>query len=187
MKKIIKILLTMFVLIYTTNMHNNFVIAESLTAENDTEEVSLFQNETPSFLYVNIEKGSSLALRRNPKKDSSVITKLHRDDYVEVIECNDSWTHVRFNGNEGYVLNRYLSDAPSPDDLGTYIIDSDGRVKVRKYPDGDKKFYVYPDDEVTVISFFYQNNEQYPSWAKIKTSDGIGYIKYEFLQKKEEE
>lgn len=179
MKKILLLLLIGLTMISTS-------YGEGLSAFNDVE-VSLDLDVSNTQQYVNIEANSSLALRRNPKKGSSVISQLTRDEQVIVLSEQDGWSYVEIGKNKGYVLSRYLSDSPAPDDLGTYTVSSNGRVKVRKYPDGDFKFYVYPGDQVRVLSFVYDDKTNEPLWARINFDNKIGYMKIKFLEEIEDD
>lgn len=181
MKKILLVSLLLIRLIIGSSL------AEGFDAFNDEEvslDIGMIQVQTQQ--YVNIEENTTLALHRNPQKDSSIINHLIRNQKVTVISTENGWSYIQVDKNEGYVLSRYLSDDRAPENLGTYIINSNGRVKIRKYPNGDFKFYLNPGVEVVILSYIYDEKTNEPTWARIKNESGIGYIKIQFLKEKEE-
>ena len=50
----------------------------------------------------------TVRMREEPTTKSSIILNLDKDDEVDVIEENDGWYKVEFNGETGYVSADYL-------------------------------------------------------------------------------
>ncbi len=60
-------------------------------------------------------QSDSLALRQQPDGSAAVVKWLPRGALVTVLAEQGSWSHVRYDGQEGYCATQYLSDsAPGP-------------------------------------------------------------------------
>ena len=52
---------------------------------------------------------SSLNMREEASANARIICKIQQNANVEVIEMNDDWTKIYYNGQNGYVSTKYLS------------------------------------------------------------------------------
>ncbi|MEZ7794877.1 SH3 domain-containing protein, partial [Niallia circulans] len=60
--------------------------------------------------YVNVEKKSSLNVRKEASTNSSILTKLSRGTEVKVLSSANGWDKVTVSGKTGYVSSSYLSE-----------------------------------------------------------------------------
>ena len=61
-----------------------------------------------SFAATGTVTAETVRMREEPTTKSSIILNLDRNDEVDVIEENDGWYKVEFNGETGYVSSAYL-------------------------------------------------------------------------------
>jgi uncharacterized protein YgiM (DUF1202 family) len=59
---------------------------------------------------VYIWTNDSVNLREEPNTDCTVITVLSTGTQLELLEEEDGWAHVSYNGQEGYVSMDYITD-----------------------------------------------------------------------------
>ena len=141
-------------------------------------DVSVPSREEPG--WVSTTSGS-LNLREAPVRDARVLIQMPRLAQVTLLERGSEWSHVRYQGIEGFAMTRYLTagdppraDAqpvepkpPQPDTEGEEPIVSSGGVKLDitlEIPDG---------------ALFAQNatGETLRLWAMCeKTGDAIGSV-----------
>ena len=78
--------------------------------------------------------GGRLNMRKSPEEKAKIVTKIKNGSQVEVIEkTEDGWYHIRFDGKEGYVKERFVklvSDA-----VGKEIYSNGGTLYLREKPD----------------------------------------------------
>ena len=58
--------------------------------------------------YIN---ANSVNFREQPDASGEIISTLSRNNKLEIIEENNGWTKVKYNGDVGYVATRYISDS----------------------------------------------------------------------------
>lgn len=63
--------------------------------------------EAARYAEVATEKGT-LNMRSQDRDDAKIIAKLARGSIVQVISDDEVWTRVRYGGQEGYVMNKFL-------------------------------------------------------------------------------
>lgn len=63
-------------------------------------------DETKTIYYCNVD---SVNVRRKASTTSDAITSVSLNDVVEVIDIEGDWYKVKVEGNEGYILSKYLS------------------------------------------------------------------------------
>ncbi len=74
------------------------------------EEVTPTPEPTPQTNKTAYIKGEQVNFREKAKNDSEVIQTLKQNTKVEIIEKGEEWSKVKYNGKEGYVATRLLSD-----------------------------------------------------------------------------
>lgn len=129
----------------------------------------------PTVMYVHVREGTFLNGRREPNKQSPVLVRLWRGDTVEVVAAKNDW--VQITGGEAGTAWCYaacLRSYPLDTDPILYTVASNGRVRVRKEPDGKTVRYVNNGDAV-MVQFVIDG------WAYIES----GYIMTEFLERRE--
>ena len=122
-------------------------------------------------MYVTVSPGSVLNARFTPSKGAEIVGRLERGDKLVVTEIKDGWATVILCGDTLYCSAKYLSDHPPTDEPTTYTVAANGRVKVRKTPDGEAVGWVYPGDTVQVLGWV-------DGWARTAQ----GYISNNYLE-----
>ncbi len=77
--------------------------------EKELEEETTNNNNVSS-QNVGYISGSSVNFRKTPSTSGEIITGLSRNAKVKIIEKDDSWTQIEYNGDTGYVSSQYISD-----------------------------------------------------------------------------
>ena len=127
-------------------------------------------------MYVHVRDGTYLNGRHDPAKDSAVEMRLYRGDAVTVLAVNGNWAKIE--GSEAgtcWCSVAYLADYPPGETAQLCTVSSDGRVRVRRSPNGETLRYVCNGDTVEVRFVI-------DSWAYI----GDGYVMTEFLERRED-
>ena len=123
-------------------------------------------------LFVHVQDGSYLNGRMKPSKDSAIEIRLFRGDAVSVITIENGWAEI-IGGEAGtaWCCVDYLADYPPDGDVRLYTVVANGRVRVRRTPDGDVVGYVQNGDTVEVRFVI-------DGWAYI----GNGYVMADYLE-----
>jgi mannosyl-glycoprotein endo-beta-N-acetylglucosaminidase len=145
--------------------------------------------------YVNVEKKSSLNVRKEASTNSSILTKLSRGTEVKVLSSANGWDKVTVSGKTGYVSSSYLSEkkiteATTNNNKATeknsgntptlvskkVNVQAGSNLNVRSTAStsGSIKGKLSAGTVVTVLS---EKN----GWSKIKTSKAEGYVSSEYL------
>ena len=127
-------------------------------------------------MYVHVRDGTYLNGRHDPAKDSAVEMRLYRGDAVTVIAVNGNWAKIE--GSEAgtcWCSIAYLADYPPGETAQLCTVSSDGRVRVRRSPNGETLRYVCDGDTVEV-------RFAVDGWAYL----GDGYVMTEFLERRED-
>ena len=124
---------------------------------------------------------SMVNAREKATTKAPVAGRMTIGDAVEVIRIvtgkdGRSWAEIdsRFESQEAFILAKYLTDEQPETVEAEMRISASGRVALRFAPNGDRKKWLKPGQEVYVHAIAGE-------WAVV---DG-GYIKSEYLQKKE--
>jgi len=128
--------------------------------------------EQPVTMYIAVSAGSWLNGRYAPNQHSSIEARFQSGDTVDVYEVDGDWARVA-GGESGTVWCdiRYLSATVPGGQPETCTIHSDGRVRVRKTPDGTLVRWLNDGDSVTVQCHI-------NGWAYI----GDGYVQEQYLE-----
>lgn len=75
-----------------------------------------------------------ITLRTGPSTDNKIISMLSSGQKVELLEGGEEWTHVRIaggqmNGQEGWVLSRFLMSRVPWENQTEYLVRENGRLK----------------------------------------------------------
>ena len=124
-------------------------------------------------MYVHVSDDSYLNGRRSPTRDSAIEMRLHAGDAVTVCGMDGGWAPIK-GGEAGtcWCSVAYLADYPPGETAPLYTVSSDGRVRVRRSPNGETLRYVRNGNTVEVRFIA-------DGWAYI----GNGYIMTEFLER----
>ncbi len=131
--------------------------------------------DSPTQLYVTVADGSWLNGRLKPDAHSRVEARFQAGDTVDVYAVSGSWAKVA-GGECGFVWCSldYLSSTPPGGTPEICTVVSDGRVRVRKTPDGKLVRWLSDGDTVTVRC-------RVNGWAYV----GDGYVDEQYLEVKE--
>ncbi|WP_250278263.1 C40 family peptidase [[Clostridium] colinum] len=64
-------------------------------------------NDKPTGKYVKITSEAGLNLREEPSTSSKVLAVIPSDTYVDLIENNNGWLKVKYNGKSGYISESF--------------------------------------------------------------------------------
>ena len=133
--------------------------------------LAMAEEAQPTPMYVTGVK-SWLNGRAKPDTDSGVEARFTLGTEVDVYEVSGQWARVA-GGETGYVWCSvdYLSSSPPDSDPQTYIVSSNGRVRLRETPDGNLVCWLEDGDTVQVQCWF-------EGWAYI----GDGYVEGKYLE-----
>lgn len=108
------------------------VSGDSVSSDSTTSSTSSSTSDTESA--AENSKGYTTAgvnMRSDADQDSDVVNTIEEGEEVTVLGTKDGWTHVRYDGDEGYVKSTYISSSrqssydSSDDDDEEYSSDSD--------------------------------------------------------------
>ncbi|MEK5054468.1 SH3 domain-containing protein [Niallia sp. FSL K6-0212] len=181
-----------------------YVATQYLTEKKGTaspekkEETKTSTSEEAAAKYVNVEKNSSLNVRKEASTHSAILTKLLRGTEVKVLSSANGWDKVTVSGKTGYVSSSYLSvtkitetttnnkgtdknEAKQPEKAPTgkqmkVNVQAGSNLNVRSTAStsGSIKGKLSAGTVVTVLS---EKN----GWSQIKTSKVAGYVSSEYL------
>ena len=173
---------------------------KSSVSTEQAKETNTSTNKETTTKYVNVDKNSSLNVRKDANTTSSIVTKLSRGTAVSVLSSANGWDKVTVSGKTGYVSNSYLSDKKITDnttnnnpgtekDSGKSTTDkattqiskkvnvqsgSNLNVRSTASTSGTIKGKLAAGTIVTVLS---EKN----GWSQIKTNNIEGYVSSEYL------
>ncbi len=173
---------------------------KSSVSTEQAKETNTSTNKETTTKYVNVDKNSSLNVRKDANTTSSIVTKLSRGTAVSVLSSANGWDKVTVSGKTGYVSNSYLSDKKITDnttnnnpgtekDSGKSTTDkattqiskkvnvqsgSNLNVRSTASTSGTIKGKLTAGTVVTVLS---EKN----GWSQIKTNNLEGYVSSEYL------
>lgn len=73
--------------------------------------------EEPAKMYVKM-KGDNVNVRSQNNTDCDILGKAKQGEVFEKIETIDDWTHIIYNGQDGYIKSEYLVDISEDEALG---------------------------------------------------------------------
>lgn len=133
---------------------------------------NILQKPTEEECVKKIITGKSVNFRVGPSMNDKVIQKLSNSTFVTVLdESNKNWTLVEYQGEEGYVSSKYLSEI---DKIKTV---TDNSVRFRKGPSTNAEI-IENLNEGTVVSVLDESNG---SWTKVNYRGEIGYVFSKYL------
>jgi cell wall-associated NlpC family hydrolase len=132
--------------------------------------------------YANGQVGTVTANTLNVRNDAStsaaVITQIHRDGQVSVLESSNGWYKVSFGNTAGWVSAKYLSVTSDADSSPVGTI-SGGVINVRTGPSTshDIIMKVVSGEKVNILG---SDN----GWCRVKFSTGLtGWVKSDYVSK----
>lgn len=124
-----------------------------------------------------VVKGGALNLRAEPSLNAKVLGQYPSGTWMSVIESEGDWSKVKVNGQEGYVMSKYLAETDGGNTL--YVRTNTGRgLNLRDQPslEGNIMGSYKPGTAVNVIS---RGN----GWYKVSISGVTGYMASQYLTK----
>lgn len=121
-------------------------------------------------MVVDVKNGERLNGRAEPKKGSEILCYFYRGDCVNVLEVKNGWAKLDEGGeaSTSWVSLDFLRD--DLDEETQMRVTANGRVKVRKNPNGKVIDYVHNGDIVDIFCSF-------EGWGRTKR----GWIDMEYL------
>ena len=135
--------------------------------------VENYASTTKKAKYVN---ASSLNVRSGPSTNYSVIGKLSSGEQIKVISTSNGWTKIKYNGQIGYVSDKYLSSsAPQSSGKKTKYVNASS-LNFRSGPSTNYSVIgkLLSGEQVEVISI---SN----GWTKIRYNGQTGYVSSKYL------
>ncbi len=129
--------------------------------------------------------GGTINIRTGPSTDYSRITLVYTGRQVTILDEENGWYHIQFDGVDGYIFGQYLKEitpTPQPSEpteptvqTGTVV---GGTINIRTGPstDYDRITLVYTGRQVTILG---EEN----GWYHIQFDNVDGYIYGQYLQK----
>ncbi len=147
--------------------------------------------------YMQVICSTYVNLRSGPGTSYDAIARLHNGDIVKLLDLSGTWSHVSYNGQEGYVSSSLLTSVetatavpsgqptvtPTPTPTATSeagraaVVNCSGSLNVRSAPStsASKVDTLKRGDNITVLS---ETN----GWAKIKYKDGVAYVNASYIR-----
>lgn len=126
-----------------------------------------------SLVYVSTGNGG-LNLRETASADARVLTTIPDAAQVELLQAGGTWSQVRYNAVEGFVMSRYLIAQ-----TGVWRVSTpSGGLNLRETPSADARVLL-SIPKGTAVTMLEQGSE----WCKIQYNDSIGYVMSQFLSK----
>ncbi|MCC0761678.1 SH3 domain-containing protein [Clostridioides sp. ES-S-0006-03] len=127
--------------------------------------------------------GNAVNFRKGPGTNNASIGKFYKGDKVEYIGKDGSWVKVKYNGNTGYVHEKYLSI----NSLGNSNESNDVSVKSTKVVTAKGlNFRTGPSTGSSKISTLGYGTEvgyisESNGWSKISSNGRVGYVSSKYL------
>ncbi|MCC0680127.1 MULTISPECIES: C40 family peptidase [unclassified Clostridioides] len=127
--------------------------------------------------------GNAVNFRKGPGTNNASIGKFYKGDKVEYIGKDGSWVKVKYNGNTGYVHEKYLSI----NSLGNSNESNDASVKSTKVVTAKGlNFRTGPSTGSSKISTLGYGTEvgyisESNGWSKISSNGRVGYVSSKYL------
>lgn len=123
--------------------------------------------------------GGGLNLRQSAGTDALVLTSIPDGATIVLLSRDSSWSKVRYQGMEGYVMNKYLAldDGSTDDEKTAWIVaDITGGVNLRFMPDTSGKVLAVlnPGTQITVTL----SGE---NWSVVRYDDQTGYVMSKYI------
>lgn len=123
--------------------------------------------------------GGGLNLRQSAGTDALVLTSIPDGATIVLLSRESSWSKVRYQGMEGYVMNKYLAldDGSTDDEKTAWIVaDITGGVNLRFMPDTSGKVLAVlnPGTQITVTL----SGE---NWSVVRYDDQTGYVMSKYI------
>ncbi len=122
-----------------------------------------------------VVKGGALNMRKAPSLTAEVIKQYPTGTWMTVIETEGEWSKVKVNGQEGYVMSKYLSD--TADSTTLYVRTNTGvGLNLRDQPslEGNIITSYKPGTAVTLVL---RGND----WYKVSVDGTTGYMASRYL------
>lgn len=131
--------------------------------------------------YATVIGGGALNMRSEPSTGGKVLVQIPEGAQVAVLATSGSWTHVRYNGQTGWVMSRYLrmneNDAPPVGQTTAMVTTPSGGLNLRDRASADGKVLaIIPrNTRVTVL-------QRGASWCQVVYAGQTGWVMTSFLR-----
>ena len=135
------------------------------------------------FGYVYAAKNGVVNLRMGPRPKASIVDKAKTNRLVLIFEQGEAWSGVLYNGQVGYVLNKYLNYYPIGTEAETKVLSynghTNGKATIRIRFSSSKKSRMIAElptgTRVDVI-------EVKKKWSRVEVNGLRGFVMNDFLQ-----
>lgn len=131
--------------------------------------------------YATVIGGGSLNLREEPSTGAKVLMQIPEGARVEVLATSGTWTHVRYNGQTGWVMTRYLrmnEDAEDePEGQTTAVVNTPSgglNLRDRASTDGKVLALIPRHTRITVL-------QRGATWCKVIYAGQTGWVMTTYL------
>ena len=103
------------------------IIADFEDVEYGDTVINLPEGEYTMNGYINLPKDSNVKFRITPSTDSQWYGRINGGEKVEIVSTSGEWTRVKYGGNDGYVMSKFITmDATAqPDPMPPDVQDVD--------------------------------------------------------------
>ena len=121
-----------------------------------------------------VREGQYVNVRNQPSSRAAAWGVLHTDDIIETLpaEIQNGFFKTTYKDRTAYVSVRYFEIAVGED----FVVEANGRVRMRKSPGGSADGFIKPGTRVHVIAWRYDT--QGNKWARCA---GGSYISADYL------
>ena len=121
-----------------------------------------------------VPDGQYVNVRNRPSSGASALGMLHTDDTIEIqpAEIQNGFFKTIYKDRTAYVSVKYFETAVGED----FLIDANGRVRMRNSPGGSASGFIQPGSRVHVIAWRYGTDGE--KWARCA---GGSYISAQYL------
>ncbi len=126
----------------------------------------------------------SLNMRTAPNQSADRIRLIPRNAIVDVLQFTSSWSYVRYNGSQGYVMTKFLSldtnstDGPSPGvtKYGQVSTPSGGLNLRKTASSGGKRLLIIPRNAIVEVLSLSSK------WCYVSYNGVKGYVMTQYLK-----
>lgn len=120
-------------------------------------------------------KGGGLNLRETASLEARVLGQYPTGTWIEIVEKGDTWSKVKVNGKNGFMMSKYLTTASQNNTM--YVRTNTGiGLNLRKGPSTESAIITsYPIG--TAVTVLKKGN----GWYQVKVGENTGYMSSRYL------
>lgn len=121
-----------------------------------------------------VSEGQYVNVRNRPRADAQKVGELHNGDEIDAVSVSGGWIEITYKDRAAYVSANYF-EVSEPKGGTVYVVEANGRVRVRATPGGKRVDWADPGDTVRVFGWRYGSDGG--KWARC----AYGYIAASYL------